>query len=150
MSDANRIRRQLETAFQGPAWHGPSLMENLRDVSDTAAAAKPMQGAHSIWEIVNHLAAWQKFAVAVIDGAKYETLKGEADWPPAHGEWSAAMWALETSFNDLVSRLEGFSDEKLKEKVPGADYAWRVLLRGIAEHALYHAGQIGLLKRAAG
>jgi uncharacterized damage-inducible protein DinB len=127
-------------------------MENLRGVSHEVAAAKPFANTHSIWELVNHLAAWQKFAVDVINGATYETLKGDADWPPVvnkhEGEWSAAMWSLESSFNDLVAKLDDFSDEKLKENVPGSDYSWRVLLRGIAEHALYHAGQIGLLKKA--
>src|SRR5580700_939308 len=55
MSDASRIKQQLENAFNGPAWHGPSLMENLKGVSAEVAAAKPVTGAHSIWEIINHL-----------------------------------------------------------------------------------------------
>lgn len=149
MSEANRIRRQLETAFSGPSWHGPSLMENIAGVTAGIAAAKPVANAHSIWEIVNHLAAWQKAAIAVMDGASYVTLTGDADWPPVESKWEEAVAELESSHAALLERLDVASDERLKENLPGVDYSWRVLLRGIAAHSLYHAGQIGLLKKAA-
>jgi uncharacterized damage-inducible protein DinB len=151
MSGSLRIKRQLETAFQGPAWHGPSLMENLKGVTAGMAAAKPVPGAHSIWQIVNHILAWQKMAIATIDGAPYATLKDDADWPPvvnpSADEWGSVVAELQSSFATLCSKVDEFSDERLKENVPGADYSWRVLLRGIAEHNLYHAGQIGLLNK---
>lgn len=147
--DAIRIKRQLESAFSGPSWHGPSLMENLKGVSAETAAAKPLKDAHSIWEIVNHLTAWQNLAIGVIGGNLYATLKGDADWPPVAGTWEAAVEALETSHAKLVAKIEPLSDERLKGTLPVADYTLRVMLRGIASHSLYHAGQIGLLKAAA-
>jgi uncharacterized damage-inducible protein DinB len=153
MGGSLRIKRQLETAFKGPAWHGPSLMDNLNGVTAEAAAAKPFPETHSIWEIVNHVLAWQKMAIATIDGASYATLKDDADFPPvvsnSDGEWASVVAELQSSFATLCAKLDEFSDERLKENIPGADYPWGVLLRGIAEHDLYHAGQIGLLKRAA-
>ena len=149
MSEANRIKRQLETAFQGPAWHGPPLMENVRGVSEEAARAKPVAGAHSIWEIVNHVAAWYDEAIAVIGGKPYVTLKGDADWPPVNGAWVDAVARLEAAHARLIEKLAGLADEQLKETIPDREWPLRVLLRGIAEHNLYHAGQIGLLKRAA-
>ncbi|HLW76636.1 MAG TPA: DinB family protein [Bryobacteraceae bacterium] len=148
MSESVRIQRALETAFAGPSWHGPSLMENLAGVSEQSARSKPVAGAHSIWEIVNHLAAWQKFTIAVMDGAPYATLQGEADWPPVGGTWENSLATLRETHRTLSGRIRDFSEEKLRENVPEADYSWRVLLRGIASHSLYHAGQIGLLKRA--
>ena len=49
----------------------------------------------------------------------------------------------------LLEKTEKVSEEHLNGKIPGADYSLKVLLRGIAEHNLYHAGQIGMLRRAA-
>jgi uncharacterized damage-inducible protein DinB len=149
MSDAVRIKRQLDTAFHGPAWHGPSLMENLKGVSAEIAAAKPAPNSHSIWEIVNHLTAWQNLALGVLGGNLYSTLKGDADWPPATGSWEEAVARLEAVHATLIEKVEKLSDERLNGKIPIADYSMKVLLRGIGEHNLYHAGQIGLLKRAA-
>ncbi len=149
MAENIRVQRALETAFSGPSWHGPSLMENLRGVSEETARAKPLANAHSIWEIVNHLTAWQQFTLRVIDGEPYVTLSGEKDWPPVSGTWENALTELQSSHQQICNKLPSFSQEFLKENVPGADYAWRVLLRGIASHSLYHAGQIGLLKAAA-
>jgi uncharacterized damage-inducible protein DinB len=148
MSEANRIKRQLETAFEGPAWHGPPLMENVRGVSEEAARAKPVAGAHSIWEIVNHIAAWYGEAIAVIDGKPYVSLQGDADWPPVSGTWADAVARLEAAHATLIEKIAGLSDEALKGQRAGDKYPLRILVRGIAEHNLYHAGQIGMLKRA--
>jgi uncharacterized damage-inducible protein DinB len=158
--DAQLIKRQLETAFSGPAWHGPSLMENLNGVSAEVAAAKPMlaptsnDGVHSIWEIVHHLLAWQNETLEVLDGKPYVSLQGEADWPPVRERsppaWEATVKDLAASHARLSKKLDTLSDDELRANVPGQDYSWRVLLRGIANHSLYHAGQIGLLKRLSG
>ena len=57
-TEAARIADQLRRAFDGTAWHGPSLMELLDDVDAATAAAKPLAKVHSIWELVLHVAAW--------------------------------------------------------------------------------------------
>lgn len=147
MGEPERIKRTLETAFSGPSWHGPSLLENLRRVSAETARAKPLAGAHSIWEIANHLLAWQKFTLRVLDGATYATLQGADDWPAPAGDWENVVKELESTHAEICNRVASLSQEFLKENVPGADYPWRVLFRGIASHSLYHAGQIGLLKK---
>lgn len=153
MPDASRIKKQLETAFNGPAWHGPSLMENLKGVSAEVVAAKPVPGAHSIWEIVNHLLAWQNETVAVLGGKLYVSLQGDADWPPVRDQsqtaWDTTITQLTTSHAQLCDRVDALPDIQLRANVVGQDYSWSVLLRGIANHTLYHAGQIGLLKKAA-
>jgi len=52
MRESERIADQLKRAFEGKSWHGPSLLEILKDVTAGQAAARPIPGAHSIWEIV--------------------------------------------------------------------------------------------------
>jgi uncharacterized damage-inducible protein DinB len=157
-TDAMRIKQQIDTAFSGPAWHGPSLMENLTGVSAEVAAAKPIlsksgDGVHSIWEIVNHLLAWQNEVLEVLDGKPYASLQGDSDWPPVSDKspqaWDAKVKELGASHARLSKKFDTLSDDELRANVPGQQYSWRVLLRGIANHTLYHAGQIGLLKKAA-
>ncbi len=53
-----RIADQLRRAFDGSAWHGPALLELLKDVDAATAAARPLPNVHSIWELVLHIAVW--------------------------------------------------------------------------------------------
>ena len=55
MLDVEILADQMSRAFRGKSWHGPSVLEALADVSAEDAAAYPIAGAHSIWEIVLHL-----------------------------------------------------------------------------------------------
>jgi len=57
MSEINRILDQMDRAFSGEAWHGPDLTLLLKGVSAEDASKHPVPGAHSIWELVNHIAA---------------------------------------------------------------------------------------------
>ena len=58
MSEATRIADQLSRAFAGEAWHGDSLFEILEGVTAAQASARPIKNAHTIWELVLHIAAW--------------------------------------------------------------------------------------------
>src|ERR1019366_4779500 len=69
-SEAARIADQLRRAFSGDAWHGDSVFEILEGVNAAQAATHPIKKAHSIWELVLHVAAW--------DGAVRRRLGGEA------------------------------------------------------------------------
>ena len=55
--ELTRLEGQLRSAFEGPAWHGPAVLELLRDVTPAEAATRPIGGAHTIWELVLHLTA---------------------------------------------------------------------------------------------
>jgi hypothetical protein len=70
MTEAARIAQQLENAFSGGAWHGPALLELLADVDATTAAAHPVPGAHSIWELVLHIGPGTMPSPAVSFSAK--------------------------------------------------------------------------------
>lgn len=133
-------------------------MENLKGVSAEVAAARPVYSpksevTHSIWEIVNHLLAWQNETLAVIDGKPSVTLTGDADWPPVleptPSAWDATLKNLSASYAQLCEKIDMLSNDELRAKLHGKDWALQVMLRGIAEHTLYHAGQIGLLKKLA-
>lgn len=151
--EPKRLASQLRRSYEGQAWHGPSLSELLNGVTHEQASAKPLQDAHSIWELVHHITAWEREALGVLEGKTYQTLAGEQDWPPVgemnHKAWQAALADLESVTRNLVAAVKAMSDEKLNEIVSGVEYNFYFLLHGIVQHNLYHAGQIAIFKRAA-
>lgn len=56
----------------------------------------------------------------------------------------ALLVAEHRKLREVVAALPG---RRLHEKSPGSRYTNLALIRGIAAHDLYHAGQIQLLKR---
>jgi uncharacterized damage-inducible protein DinB len=153
MREVARIGSQLKRASEGGAWHGPALLELLAGVTAEQAASRPVANAHSIWEIVLHVAAWQGFAADALGGASMPTdLADEANWPPVadagEGAWRAAVAEVGEVNRRLRRELRKLSDEDLERVVGGREYSVYFLLHGVAQHTLYHAGQIALLKKA--
>ncbi len=153
MSEVRRIGGQLKRAFEGQAWHGPSLQELLTDVAPEQAAAKPFPKVHSIWELVLHIEAWARIVTQALEGQMMpEQLPTEEDWPPVEAvnetEWHAALAQLASGQRQLRDALRHLTDENLEEIVPGRSYSFYFMLHGTVQHNLYHAGQIALLKKA--
>jgi uncharacterized damage-inducible protein DinB len=150
-SEPARIADQLRRAFEGSAWHGPALLELLEDVDAATAAAHPVPNVHSIWELVLHIAAWDGAGSRRLEGHKCQ-LKGDKNFPPAptptEAEWRKAVALAKRTHDSLVSTVASLSDKRLHEIVPGKQYDFYHMLHGIAQHELYHAGQIALLKKA--
>jgi uncharacterized damage-inducible protein DinB len=152
MSEIKRIVDQMDRAMNGEAWHGPHLEELLKDISAQQAAAHPVAGAHSIWELVNHIGAWNAIlAQRAADHAVSVT--PEQDWPPvpdASAEsWKRALERMRASRAQLRSAVENLKDAQLDNIAPGKDHSIYVMLHGGVQHDLYHAGQIAVLKRGA-
>jgi uncharacterized damage-inducible protein DinB len=150
--ETKRIASQLRRSYEGIAWHGPALRELLEGVTAERAAAKPVPGAHSIWELVHHIEAWERMALMALQGQPYGSMTGEADWPPVHETtaeaWQAALERLQSTTSKLVETIRLTDDAKLNEIVAGKEFNYYFLLHGVVQHNLYHAGQIAILKRA--
>ena len=150
MSEAEFIADQLQRAFYGNAWHGPALMELLTDVNAVAAAAKPSSNVHSIWELVLHIAAWDGAVQRRLGGEKLQ-LKAEENFPrvpaPTEAGWRKTVADGKRTHDRLVKTVAHLSDERLLERVPGKRYNFHHMLHGLAQHELYHAGQIAILKK---
>ena len=151
MTESERIADQLERAFQGDSWHGPSLMELLKDVSAARAAAHPISGAHSIWELVLHLTGWQDKVRRRMNGEVVTVTPGSPDdWPsPGAGEaeWKQALETLKASHRRIRKEVALLPESRLLQTVAGKDYNLYVMLHGLAQHTVYHSGQVALLKR---
>jgi uncharacterized damage-inducible protein DinB len=152
MSEVQRIEDQLRRAFEGNAWHGPAVRELLADVTATKAAAKPLSNAHSIWEIVLHMATWEEVVRRRLQGETIGDLPPAQDWPPVQdtGEaaWHNAIERLERANRALREATMRSNEAHLAEMVPGKDHSMYLMLHGIVQHDLYHAGQIAVLKKA--
>jgi hypothetical protein len=48
----------------------------------------------------------------------------------------------------LVKTVGPLPDSRLGDRVPGKRYDFYHMLHGVAQHELYHAGQIAILKKA--
>lgn len=79
MTEIERVVDQMRRAFHRDAWCGSSLREALDGVAFDRAAARPLKNAHSIWEVVLHVAAWK--------GAVRQRLAGEPVRVPEEGDW---------------------------------------------------------------
>jgi uncharacterized damage-inducible protein DinB len=152
MTETHRINSQLKRAQEGQAWHGPSLRELLDGVTAEQAAAKPIPNAHSVWELVNHVIAWEQIARRRLEGEGEIEIPDEINFPPvtdsSEAAWQATLQSLEASHHSLRDRIKKLDDAALEEIAPGTSYPIYVLLHGVIQHDLYHAGQIALLKKA--
>ena len=152
MNETRRIKSQIRRAFEGEAWHGPSVKELLSNVTAEQAAAHPVAGAHSIWELVLHIGAWENIARLRIKGEGRDTPTTEQDWPPvtdtSEQAWKDALEELERGNQALREEVALLDDGQLDDIIPVHNYSIYFLLHGVVQHSLYHAGQIALLKKA--
>ena len=153
MSETARLADQIGRAFEGEAWHGDSINEILAGVDAKTAAARPVPDAHSIWELVLHIAAWDRVTIRRA-GGEAVTLSDEQNFPAlkdaSEAAWQKALALLRDTHAELVKTVAAFPDSRLQELVPGkkqAYYNFYYLFSGIVQHELYHAGQIALLKK---
>ena len=153
MNEIERIIDQIRRAYDGDAWHGPPLRAILASVSAETAAARPIRGAHSIREIVRHITFWYDGVRRRLGGEIVEADEIE-QWPEAadagEGAWQGELDDLERAHAALVEAAGKLGDDDLERHVPGKPYNAYVLLHGLVQHNLYHAGQVALLKKAAG
>ena len=142
---------QLDRAFAGEAWHGPALLELLEDISFEQASRHPIRDAHSIWEILNHVAAWNSIVQHRLAGQS-AAVTSEVDWPPVW-ESSDVAWARSLEhFKDCRARLRkaiaSINESELEAAPAGQKDSRYALVHGVIQHDLYHAGQIAILKKA--
>jgi uncharacterized damage-inducible protein DinB len=144
------IAEQLRRAFEGNAWHGPALLELLEDMDAALAFAKPLPDVHSIWELVLHVAVWDAVACRRLAGEKCQP-EGIANFPvvpkPTEAAWRKVVAHAKRTHDVLVKTVEALPESRLRERVPGKRYDFYHMLHGVAQHELYHTGQIAILKK---
>jgi uncharacterized damage-inducible protein DinB len=153
MTEVQRILDQLKRAFEGKAWHGPSVREVLSGVTAFQAHARPIPQGHTIYELARHIAVWEDVGRRRLGGDRAQiAISSPEDWPPPAdtGEeaWEQAKAALDRGHQALVEAIERVPESKLDEPILEGMSSVYVTLHGVIQHDLYHAGQIAILKKA--
>jgi uncharacterized damage-inducible protein DinB len=143
----------LDEAFERKAWHGTNLRGSVRGLDAGRAGWRPGPGRHNIREIVVHAAYWKYAVRRGLTGEKRGSfaLKG-SNWFPRPSAADEEAWHQDVALlvaehrrlREVVASLRG---EDLGTPAAGGGQRVGTLVRGIASHDLYHAGQIQLLKR---
>ncbi len=146
-SEIERIAKQMDRAFQGNAWHGPSVMKILHGIKSREAAARLFPATHTIRELVAHMTAWKRIVARRVAGQVVRVTAAQ-DWPTPKGSWPDGVAELRRAHQELVKAVRKLPASRLDAKVRGKSHDHYVILHGMVQHDLYHAGQIALLKKA--
>ena len=108
MKEVKRILDQFKRAHEGEAWHGPSVMEVLQNVNAERAKARPIPGAHNIWEITQHISAWQQHVCKRLRGQPFEATP-EQDWPMDEvfddRTWEEVVQKIKRGYEELIVEI---------------------------------------------
>jgi len=150
--EIKRIHKNISAIYNGTPWYGDSVLSYLSGVSAEMAAMKPDKLNHSIAEIVCHMSAWRYFVIEKMKGnAAYEVWDTELNWRKIatlnEVEWQTIKDDLLKSQTGLLHQIEEMPESMLTAPVDGRKYNFRLMLQGIAQHDIYHSGQISMIKK---
>lgn len=145
--------RILNEGYGPGAWHGADLKAALADVAPAHVFRRSAAGRHNIAEIALHHAFCTRAVWSQISGRSAEpfVLKGE-DWFEVADETTISWPKLLATVDDWQQKLRALVADVEAGRItsPLADEERFNLVLGITGHAIYHAGQIQLLKRLQG
>jgi hypothetical protein len=140
--DTRVLARILEEGYGPGAWHGADLKAALADVSPELAFWRPSPARHNIAEIALHHAYYARDVRGRLSGQDPGPFVLEGEEWVAVPDASRISWPaiLEAAVDALDARESG-ETQTLAERLD--------LVLGITCHAVYHAGQVQLLKKLA-
>jgi hypothetical protein len=141
--------RVVEEGFGPGAWHGPDLRAAIGDLSAEDALWRPGPGRHNIAEIAVHHAACVRSVIGQLTGIDEPAFPIDgSDWYEISNErtmkWSTIVDLVESQharLGEVVSEIASGVRTS-----PPSDAERFDLILGITCHAVYHAGQIQLVK----
>ena len=145
----------LDEAYERRSWHGTNLRGALRGMTAAEAAWRPAPGRHNAWELALHCAYWKYAVRRRLAGTKRGSfpLTG-SNWFPrpepgaeTEAAWRADLRLLAGEHRALRAAVAGLAAGDLARCPAGGRESVARLVRGVAAHDLYHAGQIQLLSR---
>jgi len=155
--EATLLARILEDGYGPGAWHGADMKAALADVSPEMAYWRPAPDRHNIAEIALHHAycvrGVRRRLTGQLTGPALEpfVLDGD-DWFPLANEtgltWSRVGETLELEQRRLIEVVSDVAAGRVETPLASAERFGLVL--GVTCHAVYHSGQIQLLKRMRG
>jgi hypothetical protein len=158
MTPTESILHQIQLTHAGEPWYGSSRTVILEGVTAEQAAAHPIPGGHSIWQLVLHMISWTNEVCRRLEGATPGS-PVEGDWPKvgavSESAWKASQSALQQAHARLLTTARSVPASRWGEPVgdtqspplgTGVDVTG--MLVGLAQHDAYHIGQIAVTKHA--
>lgn len=147
---AGLASRLLAEGYGPGAWHGPDLRAALDEVTGDVAFGRPAPGRHSIAEIAVHHAYYVRAVRAQLTGLEPEpfVLEGD-DWFSLEStgplSWAQVRRTVDDEQQALAAAVTSIDEGQVAS--PLGDPERLNLVLGITCHAVYHAGQVQLIKR---
>lgn len=142
--------RQLQQIFHGGNWLAESFEGKLKGLTDSEIFTQPVEGVHSVAELVWHCTYWRNVTIKRMEGnTRYrdETIEKLNFIPLPELKsmgWAEIFRQLRETQSGLLKLLDGEDDSFLmNEYQPG--YSFGFLIEGTIHHDAYHLGQIGLV-----
>lgn len=151
----DRITQYLnhfKAVHNGEPWYGDDITSKLDGVTDDTAFIRPVEGVHSIAEVVAHMTYWRMSLISRLkrDASFKASVESDDNWRDPSvlrvEGWTRIREAFETSQQIIIELLSRQPAEILDteyEKGRTFDY----LVEGIIDHDVYHLGQIGLIRK---
>jgi uncharacterized damage-inducible protein DinB len=150
MNELQQILEQYDQTMTGEAWYGDPVWKILEGIDAHGAAAQPIAGAHTIWQLVMHMAFWEDVATRRFSGPVTPDEAG--NFPPtpelSEADWRRTLDRFRASNTEFRAALSQIDPTKLSEKTPAGQRSFRYEMVGVIQHDIYHAAQIALLKKA--
>lgn len=145
---------QLQEIQEGMPWVGSTYTNMLQGINESQVFVRPLEGMHSIAEILSHCTFWRQEALLKIKTGKgSKTDASEENWGPLH-QLKAKGWGIikleyDSSLTELLRILEQKNDNFLDQKYYDTDfkgtYTYLFLINGMLHHDIYHLGQLGII-----
>lgn len=147
-TEGERMYGLFEDLYAGTPWLGVNIMSNLRTITASKAAARPLENCNTIWEIVHHMIRWRENVLKRVQDNVLET--------PQHNyiqevvdtsleAWQATLEELKNNQSDWKSFLESVTEQDLHKMYGPNRQDYYKHIHGILQHDAYHLGQIILL-----
>ncbi len=148
----NEYMNQLEEIYSGKPWYGDSVSGILKNVAPEDAVRRPINGKHTIADLLYHMITWRVFVIKQLKGDKEFDVKqnDKNDWRELdYGDkhlWANALSEFDETHKLLVSELNNFKEDLLDKQISLRNYTYQFLLTGLIQHDMYHLGQITLTR----
>lgn len=148
------IIQQYLDIQNGELWIGSTFTSKLNEVDENLFFKRPIQGLHSIAEIISHLILWRKETILKIKTGKgSKTDDCEENWLTndilESIGWQKIKLEYDTTLIELISLLKSKDDHFLDKEYYDTDfkghYKYSFVINGMLHHDLYHLGQIGII-----
>lgn len=144
MTIPEQIADSYRAATLKDGWYGPSLAELIAETTPELATTPALPKSHTISVLLQHLLLWNERIRVTSAEHPMPKWDPEKEWAEPAMPWTEVVQRWNQSRDGLEDRIRKFPVEDLAKQVPGRAYGYERLLRGAAEHVIYHSGQIAM------